>query len=117
MMDLTYFAQYGQITRPGPYAYMYEGLPSDVPLLIEVVQGLMVHVFWADRYGLNLSEERQAEVQLRSMERRLARTLALAKDHRQLPRLLGDARIHATVEGDPCPSALRIRRVFPAESF
>jgi hypothetical protein len=37
----------------------------------------MVHVFWGERYGLNLSEERKAEVQLRSMERRLERTLEL----------------------------------------
>ena len=97
MMDLTYFAQYGQITRPGPYAYMYEGLPSDVPLLIEVVQGLMVHVFWADRYGLNLSEERQAEVQLRSMERRLARILALdprplARQRQNEQKIIGNCR-------------------------
>jgi len=47
---------------------------------------LMVHVFWADRYGLNLSKERQAEVQLRSMERRLARTLALDPRPLALPR-------------------------------
>src|SRR5512134_171652 len=77
MTDLTYFAQYGKITRPGPYADLYAGLPSDMPALVQVVQGLMVHVFWAERYGLILSEERKAEVQLRTMERRLARTLEL----------------------------------------
>jgi hypothetical protein len=77
MIDLTYFAQYGKMTEPGPYAHLYDNLPSDVPSLVKVVQGLMVHVFWGERYGLNLSEERQAEVQLRSMERRLARTLEL----------------------------------------
>jgi hypothetical protein len=77
MTDLTYFAQYGKMTNPGPYAHLYDDLPSDVPSLVKVVQGLMVHVFWGERYGLNLSEERQAEVQLRSMERRLARTLEL----------------------------------------
>ena len=77
MTDLTYFAQYGKISHPGPYAYLYRELPSDVPSLVKVVQGLMVHVFWGERYGLNLSEERTVEVQLRSMERRLARTLEL----------------------------------------
>jgi hypothetical protein len=77
MTDLTYFAQYGKMTNPGPYAHLYDDLPSDVPSLVKVVQGLMVHVFWGERYGLNLSEERQAEVQLRSMERRLAQTLEL----------------------------------------
>jgi hypothetical protein len=77
MTDLTYFAQFGKMTHPGPYEYLYADLPSDVPTLVQVVQGLMVHVFWGERYGLNLSEERKAEVQLRSMERRLARILEL----------------------------------------
>lgn len=77
MTDRSYFAQYGKITHPGLYTQLYENLPSDVPVLVRVVQGLMVHVFWGERYGLKLSEERQAEVQLRSMERRLARMLEL----------------------------------------
>jgi hypothetical protein len=77
MNDLTYFAEYGTITDPGPYSYLYTDLPSDLPSLVQVVQGLIVHVFWTERYGLNLPEERNAEVQLRSMERRLARTLEL----------------------------------------
>lgn len=77
MTDLTYFAQYGKMTHPGSYAHLYDDLPSDVPSLVEVVQGLIVHVFWAERYGLTLTETRKAEVQLRTMERRLARTLAL----------------------------------------
>jgi hypothetical protein len=31
MTDLTYFAQYGRITNPDPYAHLYKNLPSDVP--------------------------------------------------------------------------------------
>lgn len=77
MTDQTYFSQYGRITNPGPYADLYANLPDEVPSLAQVVQGLIVHVFWAERYGLKLSEERQGEVQLRSMQRRLARTLEL----------------------------------------
>lgn len=77
MTHLKYFAQYGKMTDPGPCADLYDDLPSDIPSLVRVVQGLMVHVFWAERYGLNLPEERKAEVQLRSTERRLRRTLEL----------------------------------------
>ena len=87
MTDLTFFAQYGKITDPGPYAHLYQDLPSDIPSLVRVVQGLMVHVFWAQRYGLNLSEERKSEVQLRSMERRLSRTLALDAGTLTMPRM------------------------------
>ncbi len=87
MTDLTYFAQYGKMTDPGPSAPLYKDLPSDVPSLVQVVQGLMVHVFWGERYGLNLSENRKAEVQLRSMERRLRRTLELDSASLTSPRL------------------------------
>jgi hypothetical protein len=75
MTDLTYFAQYGKMTDPGPYTNLYADLPNDIPALVQAVQGLIVHVFWAERYGLNLSEERKSEVQLRSTERRLRRML------------------------------------------
>lgn len=86
MSDLTYFAQYGKMTDPGPYAHLYADLPSGVPSLVSVVQGLMVHVFWGESYGLNLLEERKAEVQLRSMERRLTRTLELDPSPPTTPR-------------------------------
>jgi hypothetical protein len=77
MTDLAYFAQYSKLTQPGQYAGLYSDLPSEISALVEIVQGLIVHVFWAEHYGLNLSEERKSEVQLRSTERRLARTLEL----------------------------------------
>lgn len=87
MTDLTYFSQYGKMTYPGAYAHLYEDLPSDIPSLVRVVQGLMVHVFWGERYGLNLSDERKAEVQLRTMERRLRRTLELDPSPLGTPRM------------------------------
>ena len=88
MTDLIYFSQFGKITDPGPYADLYTGLPSDIPSLVQVVQGLIIHVFWAERYGLRLTGERQAEVQLRSMERRLERTLELDPGPLTTPRAL-----------------------------
>lgn len=86
MTDLTYFAQYGKITNPGPYTHLYADLPADVPALVKVVQGLLVHIFWAESYGLQLPEERKGEVQLRTMARRLERTLALDSSPLTTPR-------------------------------
>jgi hypothetical protein len=74
------------MTHPGPYADLYQDLPSDIPGLVQAVQGLIVHIFWAEGYGLSLSEERKAEVQLRTMERRLARTLELDPSPLATPR-------------------------------
>jgi len=86
MTDLTYFARYGKITDPGPYANLYTDLPSDIPALVKVVQGLMVHIFWAESYGLKLPEQRKGEVQLRTMEGRLRRTLELDSSPLSTPR-------------------------------
>ncbi len=87
MTDLTYFARHGKMTDPFSFANLYSELPSEIPALVQVVQGLLVHIFWAERYGLSLSEERKAEVQLRTMERRLRRTLELDPGPLTTPRL------------------------------
>jgi hypothetical protein len=87
MTNLNFFSQFGRMTDPGPFADLYADLPNDIPSLVKVVQGLMIHVFWAERYGLTLTPERQAEVQLRTVERRLARTLELDPDPLTIARL------------------------------
>lgn len=77
MTDLTYFSAYGKMTHPGVHEHLYTQLPSDIPALVKIVQGLLIHVFWGEHYGLNLPEERKGEVQLRSTRRRLEAILAL----------------------------------------
>jgi hypothetical protein len=87
MTNLNYFSQYGRMTDPGPFMDLYADLPDDIPSLVKVVQGLILHVFWAERYGVKLSADRQTEVQLRSMERRLAHTLELDSNPLTVARL------------------------------
>ncbi len=78
MIDsLTFYRQPGVITDPGPYAGCLNGLPTGIAELCQLVQNLTIHIFWAERYGLTLPETRQGEVQLRTLQRRLARTLEL----------------------------------------
>jgi hypothetical protein len=87
MIDtLAYFSQPGLMTDPGPYAYLFDNLPGDIGELCKIVQGTTIHIFWAERYGLSLPDERKEEVQLRTLERRLARMLELD------PRPLTEAR-------------------------
>jgi hypothetical protein len=86
MIGPTYFSRYGKMTDPGHYRDLYADLPLDVPSLVKVVQGLVMHIFWAERYGLRLPEERKAEVQLRSMNRRLQRSLELYSSPLTTPR-------------------------------
>ena len=74
---LTYYTQPSLMTDPGPYAHLFDGLPTDIPALVKTLQGVMVHIFWTGSYGLELTDERKAEVNLRYVEKQLARILEL----------------------------------------
>jgi hypothetical protein len=74
---LVYYASPGPMTEPGEYAALFDGLPTEIPALVEVVQGLLIHIFWAEQYGVTLSEERQQEVQIRPVAAKVARILEL----------------------------------------
>ncbi len=75
--SLAYYAQPGRMTDPGPYAQLFDALPQDIPALVKALQGVMVHIFWAESYDLHLSDERKAEVQLRRVDKQLARIIEL----------------------------------------
>ncbi len=74
---LAYYTAPGLMTSFKRYSGKVEPLPADLLGLRQVVQGWVVHVFWAERYGLKLSKEREAEVQIRPAHRKLARLLQL----------------------------------------
>jgi hypothetical protein len=73
----SFYATPGPMTDPGEYAPLLAELPTGLPALVRSLQGLAVHIFWAKGYGLELSEERQKEVGLRPLRRKLARMLEL----------------------------------------
>ncbi len=83
---LKYYATPGPMTDPGSHAALFEGLPKDISALVKVIQGFMVHIFWAEAYGLQLSDTRKSEVNLRRVDRQLLRLLELD------PRPLGEVR-------------------------
>ncbi len=74
---LKFYATPGPMTAPGPMVTLLDDLPADVGQLVRVVQGLLIHVFWADRYGLELDEARQSEVQIRPLSAKLERIVEL----------------------------------------
>jgi hypothetical protein len=64
-----YYLRHGVMTDPGKYEHFYEGLPDDIPGLVRVVQGVLIHVFHAHRYGVELSEDRiQGDINIRRVE-------------------------------------------------
>jgi len=76
--SLAYYARPGIMTDPKEYAGQLDGMPTEIPALCEVVQGLLLHIFWAERYGLELTEERKQEVNIRTVQGKLARILELS---------------------------------------
>ena len=77
---LKYFATHGLITNPGKRANLLDHLPADISLLRRIVQGMMIHIHWAEQYGVQLSEQRRDEVQLRFVVRQLDRLHELDPD-------------------------------------
>ncbi len=99
---LEYYACPGLMTDPQEHASLLDGLPAEIAALCQVVQGLLLHIFWAERYGVTLSEERKQEVQMRSVAPQLARIHEL--DDRPLTearplekRLVGNCRDFSTM--------------------
>jgi hypothetical protein len=101
-MVYRFYAEQGIITEPGEYGDKLQDLPRDISALVKVVQGLLIHVFWAERYGLNLPEERKQEVQLRKVRLQLQRIFQLDERPLETPRpmekrLAGNCRDFATL--------------------
>ncbi len=99
-LTLTYFSQQGPISDPGASASQFDNLSTSIFDLVKLVQGVTIHVFWTERYGFKAPPERMDELQLRSMERRLMRTMELDPRPLNEPRLfdkklLGNCRDHS----------------------
>lgn len=74
---LKYYLTPSLMTDPGAEAPLLKGLPDEIPALCKVVQNVLVHIFWAGRYGLELSAERRAEVNIRRASTMLAQIKAM----------------------------------------
>jgi transglutaminase superfamily protein len=65
---VTEWVEPGVMTDPGKYAGLLEGLPADPAGVARVVQGLLIHEFWAGAYGVTLAEPDRDRVNLRRVE-------------------------------------------------
>jgi hypothetical protein len=122
---LNYYARPGPLTVPHDQAHLLANLPTAIPSLVKIVQSVIVHIFWAERYGLTLSEERKEVVYLRFIPKVLARIAESDARRLMVPRdpdrkLVGNCRDHSTLlcsilRQQRVPArALRLRRVLHA---
>jgi hypothetical protein len=80
---IDFYAKPGRMTSAGQYAPLLESLPRDISALAAVGQGLLIHEFWAPRYGVTLSEADRATVHIRPVQDMLS--AIVARDGRPLP--------------------------------
>jgi hypothetical protein len=74
---LDFYRRPAPTTSPGRFAPMFDELPRDVAALTRIVQGLALHEYASDWYGVSIPDERRSESHIRSAERMLERILAL----------------------------------------
>jgi excinuclease ABC subunit A len=90
------------MTDPGPSAPLLDGLPTALPDLCRVVQGLLTHPLTTDLFGLDLTSTQKKEVNIRPVREMLYRIARM--DPRPLSearpageRLVGNCRDHAVL--------------------
>lgn len=74
---LDFYRTPGPFTSLGPHEPLARALPAEVAGICAVVQGLVLHAYWATRYGVTLTEARKAETNLRRLDRQMARLLEI----------------------------------------
>jgi hypothetical protein len=109
---LEFYRRPSFMTDPGEQTDHFSGLPDELPALVKVVQGLLIHQYWAGAYGFSIPEARVAEYQIRDVESKLAVIAEL--DGRPLSeprpparRLVGNCRDYAVL----LTAMLRFKRI------
>jgi hypothetical protein len=82
---LKFYAEPSALTSPGRHAKAFEALPNDPVALARIVQGLILHKYMAQAYGVKVPPARDNEAHTRRVESMLEQIVAL--DDRPLPAL------------------------------
>jgi hypothetical protein len=69
---INYYASQGIMTDPGEYCSLLDDLPAGIPKLCKIVQNNLIHIFWAERYGVTLKEEQKQTLNLRKLSDKLS---------------------------------------------
>jgi Transglutaminase-like superfamily len=99
--EISFYLRPGVMTTPGRHQPLFAGLPGGVAALAATAQGLVIHEFLTEAYGVTLSAERRATVHTRPLTEMLERMMAedarpLTVPREPAARLTGDCR-HFTV--------------------
>jgi hypothetical protein len=76
---LEFYSQHSVMSDPGAHSNLYDSLPNDIACLCRAVQGLMIHVFWAERYEVTIPGPRYEELQYRKVTQKLSKIMDIDK--------------------------------------
>jgi excinuclease ABC subunit A len=98
----SFYARHSIITDPREHTDLFDHLPPDIPGLVRVVQGVLIHLFCVELYGVQLSPRQRQEVCLRSVAQMAARLrefdpAPLTVPREPAQRLVGNCRDHAVL--------------------
>jgi hypothetical protein len=74
---LEYYAHHSFFTNPGKHSALFSNLPNDIAELCEIVQGIIIHQYWAPAYGYHIPESKAAEYRIRTVQKKLSRLIEL----------------------------------------
>ncbi len=99
---LSFYASQGVMTDPGPYASLFDALPTELNSLTSVVQGLLVHPFTTGLYDVELTKIQKKEVNIRPVREMLRLMESLDDRPLTVPRpanerVVGNCRDHAVL--------------------
>lgn len=69
---LDFYATPGVMTGGEPFNDLLADLPDDIGSLCRVLQGILLHAYWAEKMGVTLSDEDRQAVGIRPVAERLA---------------------------------------------
>ncbi len=75
--SLRYYTTPDVMSDPGKYTPLLQAFPDDLASIVRTIQGLMLHIFWAERYGVQVTPERQPEVGIRDIAAKLDKLFVL----------------------------------------
>lgn len=75
--SIEFFRSHSPFTDPGDYKYLYLDLPDEIPQLVEMIQGQLMHRKVAASLGGTLTRESRREIHLRTIQERLEKIISL----------------------------------------
>lgn len=63
-----FYLSHGIISDPGEYADLYDCLPDTVGGIVDSIRHLFLHIFWAHKYGVELTDTQRRHIESRHVK-------------------------------------------------